>query len=206
MALAIATGWVLDRLLGDPARWHPVAGFGLLATALERRCWRPSRAAGMLFAGGMIAATALATRAVDRTLLPWRHARFAFRAIVIWTTLGGRSLDTAASRLAAHVEAGDLASRAGAGADAGRARPDHAGRSRIVPRSRGVGRRERERCRCCSAVLGGCCWGRPAPPPTGRSTRLTRWSAIAATAIGSSAGRPPVPMILPTGHPRGWRR
>ena len=109
MALAIATGWVLDRLLGDPARWHPVAGFGLLATALERRCWRPSRAAGMLFAGGMIAATALATRAVDRTLLPWRHSRFAFRSIVIWATLGGRSLDTAARRLAAHVEAGDLA-------------------------------------------------------------------------------------------------
>jgi adenosylcobinamide-phosphate synthase len=109
MALAIATGWVLDRLLGDPARWHPVAGFGLLAAALERRCWRPSRAAGTLFAGGMIAATALATRAIDRTLLPWRHARFAFRSIVIWTTLGGRSLDTAATRLAVHVEAGDLA-------------------------------------------------------------------------------------------------
>ncbi len=109
MAFAIASGWMLDRLLGDPARWHPVAGFGLLATALERRCWRPNRRAGALFAGIMIAATAVATRAVDRTLVPRRHARFAFRSIVIWTTLGGRSLDRAASRLAAHVEAGDLA-------------------------------------------------------------------------------------------------
>ena len=29
-------GFVADRLLGDPARWHPVAGFGRTAAALER--------------------------------------------------------------------------------------------------------------------------------------------------------------------------
>lgn len=109
MAAAIATGWVLDRLLGDPARWHPVAGFGYVATVLERRFWQPSRTAGTLFAAVMIAATALATSAIDRRLLPWRRARFVFRSIVIWTTLGGRSLDAAANRLSDHVQAGDLA-------------------------------------------------------------------------------------------------
>jgi adenosylcobinamide-phosphate synthase len=36
-ALALVSGYAADRLLGDPARFHPVAGFGRIGTALERR-------------------------------------------------------------------------------------------------------------------------------------------------------------------------
>ena len=42
----LVAGVVADRVLGDPRRWHPVAGFGQLAAALDRAMWRPSRAAG----------------------------------------------------------------------------------------------------------------------------------------------------------------
>jgi adenosylcobinamide-phosphate synthase len=40
-ALTLVSGYAADRLLGDPARFHPVAGFGRIGTALERRLWRP---------------------------------------------------------------------------------------------------------------------------------------------------------------------
>ena len=36
-ALGLVVGYAADRLLGDPFRWHPVAGFGRVATALESR-------------------------------------------------------------------------------------------------------------------------------------------------------------------------
>jgi Cobalamin-5-phosphate synthase len=40
-ALALLSGYGADRLLGDPARFHPAAGFGRIGTTLERRLWRP---------------------------------------------------------------------------------------------------------------------------------------------------------------------
>ncbi|HYH24850.1 MAG TPA: cobalamin biosynthesis protein, partial [Blastococcus sp.] len=45
-AAGLVLGAVADLALGDPRAWHPVAGFGTLAAALERRTWRDSRAAG----------------------------------------------------------------------------------------------------------------------------------------------------------------
>ena len=35
MPLAALAAVVLDRLLGEPRRWHPLVGFGRLAQALE---------------------------------------------------------------------------------------------------------------------------------------------------------------------------
>jgi adenosylcobinamide-phosphate synthase len=95
-----------DRLFGDPARFHPVAGFGSVATRLERLLWRPSRTAGTLYATVLVASVAGATAAAERVLSP--RARFVFRAAVVWTTLGGRSLELAARRLAAAVADGDI--------------------------------------------------------------------------------------------------
>lgn len=102
-------GWLADRWLGDPARGHPVAGFGRLAAALERRLWRPSRAAGVfytaLLVSGAGAAAGLAHRAVrDRPL-----GRRLLTAAVLWVALGGRSLERAGTELADAVAADDLA-------------------------------------------------------------------------------------------------
>ena len=46
-AAGLALGAAADLLLADPRRWHPVAGFGRAAAALERLLWRDSRAAGI---------------------------------------------------------------------------------------------------------------------------------------------------------------
>jgi adenosylcobinamide-phosphate synthase len=102
-AVAIVLGFVADRALGDPARWHPVAGFGALAAWAERWAWRPSRAAGALYAGALVAAVWAVVATVARP------ARVGFAAAVLWATLGGRSLERAALALRAALDAGDLA-------------------------------------------------------------------------------------------------
>jgi adenosylcobinamide-phosphate synthase len=107
-AAAIAAGWLADRLLGDPARLHPVAGFGRAAAVLERHIWRPSRPAGVLYAGALVGAVAAAAARIEHALAARAWARAAFRAAVLWAALGGRSLERAALALAAAVEAGEI--------------------------------------------------------------------------------------------------
>jgi adenosylcobinamide-phosphate synthase len=50
-AAALIAGFVADLLAGDPRRWHPVAGFGRLAGAVERAAYGPSRARGLAAQG-----------------------------------------------------------------------------------------------------------------------------------------------------------
>lgn len=106
VALSIVYGYAADRLLGDPARFHPVAGFGRVANAVERRLWQPSRSVGLLYTTSLVGGVAVATRLTERALPPRRRAVFA--ALTLWTALGGRSLERAALALADAVEAGDL--------------------------------------------------------------------------------------------------
>src|SRR5580704_11475334 len=49
-AAGLLLGYAADRLLGDPARWHPVAGFGAAANALEARLYAGTRARGAVHA------------------------------------------------------------------------------------------------------------------------------------------------------------
>ncbi len=95
-AAGLLLGYAADRLLGDPRRLHPVAGFGQLAAALERRTWRDDRAAGVVhvavLVGGAVALGA-ATEAVVRRPLP----RTLVTAAATWVVLGGTSLDREAA-------------------------------------------------------------------------------------------------------------
>jgi adenosylcobinamide-phosphate synthase len=104
--LAVALGFAADRVLGDPARLHPVAGFGAIAACVERLVWRPSRVVGALYAGALVVTMCGAAASGGRRLSP--PARAAFAVAVLWATLGGRSLERAALRLQAALDAGDL--------------------------------------------------------------------------------------------------
>jgi adenosylcobinamide-phosphate synthase len=104
--IAIVLGFAADRALGDPARLHPVAGFGGAAAWLEARVWRPSRSAGALYAVALIGAVTTLTASVGRRLAAPGWTTLA--ATLLWTTLGGRSLEHAALRLRDALEAGDL--------------------------------------------------------------------------------------------------
>jgi adenosylcobinamide-phosphate synthase len=107
-ALGLALGAAADLLLADPARRHPVAGFGTLAAALERRVWRDSRAAGAGHAAVLVGAAVGLGTAAGRVTRAHPAARTAAVAVATWTVLGGTSLGRAAAAMAGALEAGDL--------------------------------------------------------------------------------------------------
>jgi adenosylcobinamide-phosphate synthase len=101
--LALLAGWATDLLLGDPRRWHPVAGFGRAALAFERVSYAPSRARGAAYAGVLVVLAALAAELAAR-VVPRRVAL----AACTWAALGGRSLAREAGAVADDVRRGDL--------------------------------------------------------------------------------------------------
>jgi adenosylcobinamide-phosphate synthase len=107
-ALGLLAGWAADRVFADPARHHPVAGFGHVATRLEHRLHADSRRRGatyvVVLVGGVAAAGALAERATRGRPV----ARVATTAAVTWAVLGGASLDREAARVAELLAAGRL--------------------------------------------------------------------------------------------------
>ncbi|MFC7493984.1 MULTISPECIES: cobalamin biosynthesis protein [unclassified Nocardioides] len=96
LALGLVLGYAADSLLGDPTRWHPVAGFGRTAAALEAVTFADRRAPGVLHVALLVGGAA----AVGRAPIPV--------ALATWAVLGGRSLDREAAAVQAHLVAGDL--------------------------------------------------------------------------------------------------
>ncbi|MEO9325312.1 cobalamin biosynthesis protein [Nocardioides sp. C4-1] len=99
-SLGLVLGFAADRVLADPARWHPVAGFGTLAAALERRTYADDRAHGAghvaLLVGGAAAVGALLPRGTLTTV------------VATWAVLGGTTLDREAAAVGAYLDVGDL--------------------------------------------------------------------------------------------------
>ena len=64
--IALVGGYAADALFGDPRRWHPVAGFGNVALAVERATYKPTRLRGTLHAAGLVLAAAAAGELLAR--------------------------------------------------------------------------------------------------------------------------------------------
>ncbi|MFI5936924.1 cobalamin biosynthesis protein [Actinoplanes sp. NPDC051494] len=112
-AAGMVAGFALDAVLGDPRRFHPVAGFGQAAGALEKRIYAPDRRSGALFTtvavgAPVVAGVVLATATKRRPV-----ARAALVAVTTWTVLGGRTLRHEARVMAGHLERDDLAAARG---------------------------------------------------------------------------------------------
>jgi adenosylcobinamide-phosphate synthase len=130
LALGLVLGTVLDALLGDPVRGHPVALFGTAAARAEDRVWADSRPRGVAFVllttGPIVAASTAVQRYLGRpatapaqaattarTVTAARAvlaevAMAAVTATATWTVLGGASLAAEAAEIARLLEAGDL--------------------------------------------------------------------------------------------------
>ncbi len=114
----LLAGALLDVLLGDPRRGHPVALFGAAAQRVEGVLYRDDRAEAVAAAALLVALPAAAARVLERRA--GRRAGWVV-ALLTWTALGGRSLGREALGVAAAVADGDLA-------DARRRLPALAGR------------------------------------------------------------------------------
>ncbi len=102
----LAGAVLADLALGDPPdAWHPVAWFGRSMTAAERAWWSDRRLNGALHAAVGAGGAALVGRALGAGGPRRRALALAASAYV---AVAGRGLVTAATGVAAALEAGDL--------------------------------------------------------------------------------------------------
>jgi adenosylcobinamide-phosphate synthase len=117
-ALLMLCGVLLDLLLGEPRRFHPLVGFGKLAAALERRLNPVSRAgAASAIARGafgwalaVLPLAALASACTALAANATTAAGWALHALLLYFALGLRSLRDHNLPIAGALKAGDLAS------------------------------------------------------------------------------------------------
>ncbi len=107
----ILVALLLDNLLGEPRRWHPLVGFGRLARKLEARLYGPPGLPDRLRRGrGLLAWVLLVLPPVALTawLSQWPAVELLLGTGLLYLALGRRSLGQHAAAVAAALEAGDL--------------------------------------------------------------------------------------------------
>lgn len=104
----LAAGLLADALLGDPRRFHPVAGFGQAAAALETRLYADRRAAGVAHTAVCVGATVTLGAVVSAVTRRRPAARAAATAAATWAVLGGTSLAREGEAMSSLLEADDL--------------------------------------------------------------------------------------------------
>ncbi|WP_216694140.1 cobalamin biosynthesis protein [Dietzia psychralcaliphila] len=121
-ALGTALGFAADTVLADPARWHPVAGFGVCASALEQvlhpdagppgdtvtHSATRTRLRGAAFTVVLVGGAAAAAGAAEILTARRPTLRVAVTAVTVWSCLGGTSLLRVAERHAVLLERGDV--------------------------------------------------------------------------------------------------
>lgn len=105
-SLGVVLGFAADRAFGDPQRFHPVAGFGQLAGALERRLYDDARGRGVLHAGILVGGAAGLGLLAEWTLRDRPVLHTLATGAATWAVLGGTSLNQEAHAVEARL--GDL--------------------------------------------------------------------------------------------------
>ncbi|GAB39570.1 cobalamin biosynthesis protein CobD [Gordonia sputi NBRC 100414] len=108
--VGLCVGYLLDRAVGDPRRWHPVAGLGRAIGRLERAVYADSRAVGVGFAATSVCASIALGVGVDRAA---RRAdsspvRIAAVAVATWAVLGGTTLNRVGREVADDLSVDDI--------------------------------------------------------------------------------------------------
>ncbi|MGC4960022.1 cobalamin biosynthesis protein [Gordonia sp. DT218] len=99
-------GVAADRLLGDPRRWHPVAGIGRAAGAAERVLYRDNRPAGAVFACVCLGAGWAVGELADR--VPAVGTRTVITTLATWSVLGGTTLIRVGDAVADALDSEDI--------------------------------------------------------------------------------------------------
>ncbi|MFV8312041.1 cobalamin biosynthesis protein [Mycobacteroides chelonae] len=107
-AAGIALGYALDLRFGDPRRFHPVAGFGQAAAALESYTYRDTKLAGAAHTTALLTAVTAAGWAAERAARRSATATVVVTAVATWATLGGTSLVGVGARMSDHLYDNDI--------------------------------------------------------------------------------------------------
>jgi adenosylcobinamide-phosphate synthase len=107
-AAGMALGALLDAVVGDPRRGHPVAAFGRFAGAVERRLYADDRAAGVRYAAVTVGLPVLGAALANRATRERPVARTMLVAAATWAVLGGTTLRREAVSMAEALERSDL--------------------------------------------------------------------------------------------------
>ena len=107
-ALGLVTGFAADRLLGDPAVGHPVAGFGRIARGVEHRVWADDVVTGAAYTGLLVGGTGAVGTVIAKATRRIPLLRFVATATATWAVLGGRSLGREAEAVRGHLANYDL--------------------------------------------------------------------------------------------------
>jgi len=104
LALALVAGVLLDLLLGEARRWHPLVGFGRLASALERLLNK----GGLRIARGLLAWMLAVLPLCALAWLACAYAGAAAHALLLYLGIGLRSLRDHTLPIHAALVHGDL--------------------------------------------------------------------------------------------------
>lgn len=107
-AWGLVLGFVADRFFGDPRRFHPVAGFGQVAAAVEKRMYADDRLRGVTHSALLVGSTGLLGLAADRLSVRRPVLNTVLTAAATWAVIGGRSLGREADTVHNFLDAGDL--------------------------------------------------------------------------------------------------
>lgn len=115
-AAALVAGVLVDRWLGEPARAHPLVGFGRVAHALERRLNPRARARAVpSYVARMLGGLAWALAVLPPVALGWTllgclpgWAQWLAQVAMLWFALGGKSLDLHIGPVGQALARGDL--------------------------------------------------------------------------------------------------
>lgn len=107
-AFGILLGFAADRVLGDPRRLHPVAGFGQAATRLEKHLYADSRPAGVGYTATLVGTSTVLGVAIERLTGKHPVLYVAATATATWAVLGARSLEREAQTMATLLEEKDV--------------------------------------------------------------------------------------------------
>ncbi|GAB3624677.1 cobalamin biosynthesis protein [Mariniluteicoccus endophyticus] len=97
-------GFVIDGIVGDPRRGHPVALFGAAADRLEKTMYADSRARGAAYLGVLAAAAKTPAVVAENALRERPCAYVIATAATTWAVLGGTTLVREGKEMAHFLE------------------------------------------------------------------------------------------------------
>jgi adenosylcobinamide-phosphate synthase len=109
-ALGLLLGYGADAVVGDPRRWHPVAGFGRMGRMLESRMHADDRRIGAVYTATLVGGAVALGAGLDRATRNRGVLNTLAVAAATWSVLGGRSLAHEAHMVQTHLRRDDLPS------------------------------------------------------------------------------------------------